>query len=88
MGPTKDMTEIEKAMAFAECARELWECNQSVSAQMAGTIYKKNELPPTATTLIPNLAKLLADVQKQSFLLGAVAMLHSIESSGRTGMVQ
>lgn len=82
------MTDSEKAQAYVDCAREVWVCNESTSKKMTQTVLEDYEIPEAVSVLMPNLAELLADLQRQSFLLGAVAILRTLESSGRTELVQ
>lgn len=78
------MTDEQRAREYATLAGEFWKVNKEHSAALAKAVFAECGLPSSAVIMIPNLAHLLSELQKRSFLLGAVAVLSTADARGET----
>ncbi len=70
-----------KAEEYSQVAVSVWQSNQEQAKKIAQDLFAKHQLPPAAPILIANLAALLADLQRLSFLHGVAAVLYASEAA-------
>src|SRR5260221_156312 len=73
---------------YREMANALWKANSAETIATAEKLGAKHQSPPAAPILIASLAALLADLQKISFLQGAIAALYNVERIMREETLQ
>jgi hypothetical protein len=61
---------------YAEIAERFWEANQKNAVLIAEAVMKSHSLPPVVSSL-PGMPAFLADLEKRSFLWGAIAVLNA-----------
>jgi hypothetical protein len=63
-------------------AKKYWDVNKKSAEVLAEAVFKSHEasIPPIVKQL-PGVAAFLAELQKKSFLQGAVAVLYSLEET-------
>lgn len=66
---------------YQRLAEATWKANRVNAEKIAKDLLAKHRLPPAAPILIENLASLLADLQKTSFVHGVVAAYYAMEKA-------
>ena len=69
---------------YLRIAQSVWQANKANAEKITEGLFAKHRLPPSAPVLIPNLAALLADLQFQSFLHGAMSVLYAAAAKTET----
>ena len=81
MNPTKpikvgpDMTDADRA----ELCEVLWKANDANNKMLVKKLMAENSMPPVLTAF-PGIDKFFMNLQKKSFFLGVLALLHQATS--------